>query len=303
MASSSANTGKLVLEPMEKVETNTEAANVDKTQGVKMELSFFDCLVCYEPLSPPILQCGLGHVLCSICRARLSKCPLCSGTVFQLCFAMERVVESVVVPCSFAKDGCAKEISYLNKKTHEKGCRYGPCFCPESGCGFIGPTPSLLNHFTTHKWPSTPFKYNKQFDLVVRPGPHMLHAQNEDGRLFIVNMEPVEPVGHTISIVCPHPNVCQSYYRCSVVFSWFTGHHQISTLEYVRCSSLSDGLPKDFFCIVPNASGEVVLRTTIETLELIDVDDEGEEDDEDESYEEDEDGTDQSHHTDDSDDE
>lgn len=141
---------------------------------------------------------------------------------------MERVVESVVVPCSFSKDGCTEEIAYLNKKKHEGTCKYGPCFCPESGCNFTGPVRALLDHFTTHKWPSTPIEYYKQFDLVVRPGPHVLHAQNQDGSLFLVNMESAEPAGYTISIVCIDPNADESYYKCSVVFSWFTGHHQIS---------------------------------------------------------------------------
>ncbi|GJM96020.1 hypothetical protein PR202_ga12822 [Eleusine coracana subsp. coracana] len=277
-----------------------KAANIDKI-GVKMEMSVLDCPVCYEPLSPPIFQCGVGHVLCSTCCTQLTKCPLCSGTAFQRCFAMERVVESVVVPCSFAKDGCAQEIAYLNKKKHEETCRYGPCFCPESGCNFTGPSTALLDHFTTHKWPSTPFKYFMQFDLIIRPGPHVLHAQNQDGRLFLVNIEPVEPVGYTVSIVCIHPNAVESYYRCSVVFSWFMGHHQISTLDDMKCSSLSDGMPKDFFCIVPNTAGEVVLRTTIDdSLELVDVEDERENDDEDESYDEDEGNNDK---TEDSDDE
>lgn len=59
-------------------------------------------------------------------------------------------------------------------------------------------------------------------------------------------------------------------------------------------------MPKDFFCIVANCAGEVVLRTTIDTMELTAVDAKREEDDEDESYDEDEDDDDE---TEDSDDE
>jgi E3 ubiquitin-protein ligase SIAH1 len=213
-----------------------------------------------------MLQCGVGHVLYSTCRAGLTKCPLCSRTVFERCFAMERAVESVVVPCSFAKDGCTKEIAYLNKKRHEETCWYGSCFCPESGCNFTGPSTSLLDHFTTHKWSPTQFKYYKQFDLIVRSDMHALYAQEQEESLFLVNMEPVEPIGHTISIVFVHPNATKSWYWCSVIFSWFTRHLQILTMDKVRCSSLSDGMPKDFFCVVPNVAGEVMLRTTIDTV-------------------------------------
>jgi E3 ubiquitin-protein ligase SIAH1 len=74
------------------------------------------------------------------------------------------------------------------------------------------------------------------------------------------------------------------------VYSCFTGHHQISTLDPVRCSTLADGLPKDVFCIVPKASGgvhDVVLKTTIDEARRYHIE-LGDEDDEDESYDEEE---------------
>jgi E3 ubiquitin-protein ligase SIAH1 len=192
-------------------------------------------------------------------------------------------------PCCFAKNGCTKKIAYFNKKKHEKACRHGPCFCPEPGCGFSGPAATLPDHFTDcHKWPNTAFKYYAQFGLRLKPGPHVLRAQ--DGTAFLMNVVAAEPFGHAISLVCVQPEATESPFGCSVVFSCFTGHHQISTLAAVRCSSLADGLPKDAFCIVPKASGgtHVVLQTTIDTELVYDVEDELEdEDDEDESYDED----------------
>jgi len=153
-----------------------------------------------------------------------------------------------------------------NKKKHKKACRHGPCFCPEPGCGFSGPAATLPDHFTDcHKWPNTSFKYFAQFGLRLQPGPHVLRAQ--DGTVFLMNVVAAEPLGHAISLVCVRPEATDSPFGCSVVFSCFTGHHQISTLAVVRCSSLADGLPKDGFCVVPKASGgtHVVLQTTIDT--------------------------------------
>lgn len=43
-----------VFEAMEK-KSEVDAAKSDK-MGVKMEIGVLDCPVCYEPLSPPILQ-------------------------------------------------------------------------------------------------------------------------------------------------------------------------------------------------------------------------------------------------------
>lgn len=261
-----------------------------KTDGVRMAMGPLDCPVCYEPLEPPIYQCGVGHLVCKSCCKRLKKCPLCTRTAFERCFGMERVVETVEVPCCFAKNGCTKKITYFNKKKHEKACRYGPCFCPEPGCGFTGPAVALANHLITrHKWPFMKFKYFEQFSLSLQPGPRVLHAP--DSNIFLMNLKPVEPLGHAISLVCVQPEAMDSRFGCSVAFSCFTGHHQLSTLDAVRSSSLSDGMPEDFFCIVPKAGGtEIFLRTTIDNELVYDEEDELEdEDDDDESYNEDED--------------
>ncbi|GJM96021.1 hypothetical protein PR202_ga12823 [Eleusine coracana subsp. coracana] len=276
-----------------KGETKEDEANIDMREIVRMELSILDCPICHDPLRAPIFQCGIGHVLCLSCNVLLNECPQCSATIFQRCFIMERVVDSVVAPCSFSKHGCVEEITRFNKKKHEKVCSYRPCFCPDSAYSFSGTTVPLLVHFTTHhKWPSKEFKYYKPFNLPVKPGPCLLHAQ--DDRLFLMNIEPLEPLGHAICLVCVQPDGRESGYGCLVDFSCFKGHSQTSSLEAVKSSSLLDGLPKEYFCIVPYASDRrsgVMLRTIIDTELVYDeVKDELEdEDDEDESYNEDED--------------
>lgn len=258
-----------------------------------MAMGALDCPICYEPLVPPIYQCAVGHLICKSCRASpsLKKCPLCPRTSLDRCFGLEQIVESMEVSCCFAKYGCNKKIAYVKKLEHEKECQHGRCFCPERGCGFTGTLAALRDHFSTrHKWPSTSFKYYTQFDIRVQPGPHVLHAQ--DGKVFLVNMALVEPLWYSISLVHIQAKGEDSKFGCSVVFSCFTGHHQISSLDAVRSSSLSDGLPKDFFCVVPRvfAGGNAVLKTTIDTkLMHEDGDKLEEDDDEDESYDEDED--------------
>ncbi|KAG0548392.1 hypothetical protein BDA96_01G162900 [Sorghum bicolor] len=247
-----------------------------KLEGVRMAMGAFDCPICYEPLMPPIYQCGVGHLICNSCCIRLNKCPLCPKSAFERCFGMERVVESIEVPCCFAENGCTKKMAYFNKKKHEKACKHGPCFCPEPGCGFSGPAAKLPDHFTDcHKWPNTAFKYYVQFGLRLQPGPHVLRAQ--DGTVFLMNVVAAEPLGHAISLVCVQPEATNSPFGCSKVFSCFTDHCQISTVATVRCSSLADGPPKDAFCVVPKASG----GRTMSRMSW-------RKDDEDESYDEDE---------------
>uniref|UniRef100_A0A8R7PMZ2 SIAH-type domain-containing protein n=1 Tax=Triticum urartu TaxID=4572 RepID=A0A8R7PMZ2_TRIUA len=93
--------------------------------------------------------CSVGHFICSSCRPKLvrNKCHLCSAeTTFQRCLGMERLMESVAVPCSNAKYGRTEKLTYYQKDEHEKACPNTPCFCPGSSCSFAGATDALLDH-------------------------------------------------------------------------------------------------------------------------------------------------------------
>lgn len=41
----------------------------------------FECPVCLEPPADRVLQCVHGHIMCSRCRARTDKCPVCRVTM------------------------------------------------------------------------------------------------------------------------------------------------------------------------------------------------------------------------------
>ncbi|KAF8684786.1 hypothetical protein HU200_044209 [Digitaria exilis] len=260
-----------------------------------MTTGALDCPICYDPLEPPIYQCGVGHLICKSCCAKLKKCPVCPRIGFERCFGMEHVVESIEVSCSFAKHGCTKSIVYFNKKRHEKACRHGPCFCPETGCNFIGPALALMGHLTAHhKWSSKAFRYYEQVELRLQPVPCVLHSR--DGHVFLMNVVPAEPFGLAISLLCVQPEATDSRFRCSVVCSCFAGHSQMSKLDAVRSSMLSDGMPKDFFCIVPKPKAlvkgaDVVLRITIAPQLVFDEEDKEQEDEgeDNESYNDEED--------------
>lgn len=263
-----------------------EAESVVKKQNVTMALDVFDCPVCSNPLRPPIFQCTLGHYVCSPCRDKLSdsKCQTCSEVILKSsCYGMERVVESILVPCPYAEHGCTDMVTYYCKGEHKEVCTHAPCFCPEPGCSFAGSTAALLDHFTSqHKWPVTVFKYYVPFDLPTKLGLSVLHGQ--DGSLFLLNVALPECPMHAISLVCVQPKTSEpSRFGGSVGFSCWKGHYQLSSLETITGSSLTDGLPKNFFCFVPK--GCPMLRITIDT-ELM-HDDDGELEEENEDYDDD----------------
>lgn len=224
-----------------------------KRQNVTMEMETLDCLICFHPLRPPVYQCSVGHFICSSCREKLvrKKCHFCSAeTIFKRCLGMENLMESVTVPCSYGKYGCTQRITYYQKEEHEEACPNIPCFCPESGCGFGGPTAALLDHFTSvHKWPSTTIRCSKSVEFRVQPGLHVLCT--EDKQILLLNMAQ-EPFGHAISVVCIHPKATNFKFECRMVYCCSTsGYYYLSSTYNIRSSSLSDGLPKWYNLILP----------------------------------------------------
>ncbi|EES17728.1 putative E3 ubiquitin-protein ligase SINA-like 6 [Sorghum bicolor] len=119
-----------------------------------------DCGACYHPLKPPIFQCNEGHVVCSSCRDKLvpaGKCHVCGTATsnYHRCHAMERLVDSIRVPCPNAAYGCNTRPAYYDHHGHCKTCPYAPYHCPSKECSFFGSTDALLDHLTgAHGWPS-----------------------------------------------------------------------------------------------------------------------------------------------------
>ncbi|VAH55783.1 unnamed protein product [Triticum turgidum subsp. durum] len=236
-----------------KPEAQREGESSAKRLNVTLGLESLDCPICFVPLSPPIFQCSVGHFICEDCCAdRLNnKCHLCSlETSFERCFGMEHVVQSVTVGCSNDKYGCAEKVTYYKKEEHKKACTYAPCFCPESGCGFAGPTKVLLDHFTTqHKCPSTTLPDSGMLSLCLQPGLHVVKCTGNN-YFFLLSMAS-EPYGHAISVVCVQPNMTESKFTCNMSYDCITTGCCGCTSCHIRSSSLSDGLPTVYDLILP----------------------------------------------------
>jgi hypothetical protein len=67
-----------------------------------------ECPVCMNvPDSPPIYQCGNGHILCKACKAQLTHCPTCRQPLGNLrSLVAEKLIEKIPVRCTFAEHGC-----------------------------------------------------------------------------------------------------------------------------------------------------------------------------------------------------
>ncbi|KAJ1261691.1 hypothetical protein BS78_09G050000 [Paspalum vaginatum] len=242
-----------------------------------------DCDICYLPLKPPIFQCAVGHVVCSMCADTLKDaraCHVCGVAMaggYRRCHAMERVVDAVRTPCPHAPYGCDAVPAYHSREDHFRACPHAPCRCPGESCGFMGSTTALLKHFAAaHGWPCTTkgrvgemlsIRLRDGFNFLVLKNPHA--AGSAPCLLFLLNVAQ-ERLGRAISVLCIRPHVATtasgvveeplSSMQCEMVLSRSGGgslcrcHYQMSDFQVAR-TDLANGMPSRDGCfqfVVPH---------------------------------------------------
>ncbi|KAI3900329.1 hypothetical protein MKW92_006924 [Papaver armeniacum] len=109
-----------------------------------------ECPVCTNSMYPPIHQCHNGHTLCSTCKTRVhNRCPTCRQELGDIrCLALEKVAESLELPCKYGSLGCPEIFPYYSKLKHEALCNFRPYNCPYAGseCAVVGDIPFLVTH-------------------------------------------------------------------------------------------------------------------------------------------------------------
>ncbi|KAK7350987.1 hypothetical protein VNO77_10095 [Canavalia gladiata] len=109
-----------------------------------------ECPVCTNSMYPPIHQCHNGHTLCSTCKTRVhNRCPTCRQELGDIrCLALEKVAESLELPCKYYSLGCPEIFPYYSKLKHETVCNFRPYSCPYAGseCSVVGDIPFLVAH-------------------------------------------------------------------------------------------------------------------------------------------------------------
>ncbi|KAF0911846.1 hypothetical protein E2562_012331 [Oryza meyeriana var. granulata] len=240
--------------------------------GVDIVARAVQCGVCRSPLKPPVFQCEIGHVVCARCHGDGSpeKCHVCGlPTGYTRCYAMERVVESIHVPCPNAGRGCTVRTTYYQQENHLRACRSAPrpsCFCPAtSSCGFAGGDVAALSaHFAAAhpSWPSTPMaRYGQPFGVNVRKGFNVVRPDDDGDRLFLLRMT-AGPVVHVVTVACVQPRAAEGptptpRLECELVMVARTSSDETRHFQSCRfpmeCTSLEDGMPKESFkFIVPS---------------------------------------------------
>ena len=77
----------------------------------EFQKSELECCICYDDISPPIIQCSSGnHSVCDSCKQKIhSKCPICRTSKLFHNQLLEKQLSSCFEPCGYSK--CDKKSS------------------------------------------------------------------------------------------------------------------------------------------------------------------------------------------------
>lgn len=162
-------------------------------------VEIFECPVCANSMYPPIHQCHNGHTLCSVCKTRVhNRCPTCRQELGEIrCLALEKVAESLELPCKYSSLGCSEISPYYSKVKHEALCNFRPFGCPYAGyeCSVVGDIPFLISHLRDdhkvdmHTGCTFNHRYVKSNPLEVDNATWMLTVFHCFGQYFCLHFE------------------------------------------------------------------------------------------------------------------
>ena len=116
----------------------SNSAHVEMTESTlsKLEKSL-ECPVCYKiPRNLPISCCEAGHIVCQLCRGRVTICPTCRGSLDSNMTNSLAANQIMLVDhkCKFAFYGCDVKMKLDEIVVHEKTCPERTIICPRSQC-------------------------------------------------------------------------------------------------------------------------------------------------------------------------
>lgn len=110
-------------------------------------LRVLECPVCLEYMTPPIIQCCVGHSFCQSCRNAITNCPTCRGEINDARnYPLEEIAQMVEYPCKYSKYGCTFTTTSNNIKQHQASCKNGPYKCFVENCTWENKYTMLVEH-------------------------------------------------------------------------------------------------------------------------------------------------------------
>jgi hypothetical protein len=113
-------------------------------------ISLLECPVCYDYLIPPIRQCKNAHNICSQCKKKITKCPICKEVFLNSrSVLVEQIVEKLLYPCVNSGDGCHEKRSVHDILKHQGECPHRMYEClpgKTDSCNWMGRNVDILDH-------------------------------------------------------------------------------------------------------------------------------------------------------------
>lgn len=167
--------------------TTSSSSSSEKVISTEDLREYFECPICFNvPRSPPIYACGVGHMICRVCRPKLKNCPTCRmpypppGTQnHRLYFAEKLLEERIPIACMFAPFGCDVELTGGEIKRHEEACPCQPLPCPLKGCSALVSRGKLKTHTDKCEYRLISCPLTPTCDQKVAKNSLLRHLQEE----------------------------------------------------------------------------------------------------------------------------
>ncbi|MQL95067.1 hypothetical protein Taro_027730 [Colocasia esculenta] len=198
------------------------------------------------------IRCKNGHIACSSCCTKMKKCHSCLCPIGpSRCLALENVIESIKVPCPFARNGCRERVGYTQRNLHKQACLYSPCCCPISECAFAGSLKQLSHHFRIrHGDRAIFFMYNVPFMISTGRSEPFQVLLAEDGVLFLLLNNSGAPVGNAVTITLIGPDTLKGAFSYRLIARSTESSIQIESC--VTNTKRWDGVfPSKDFLLIP----------------------------------------------------
>ncbi|CAA0817609.1 E3 ubiquitin-protein ligase SINA-like 7 [Striga hermonthica] len=232
-------------------------------------------------LTPPSAthseNCENGHVSCgACCLGAHNNCGSCGSPIgTNRNRALERVLDSMRVPCPNALYGCTEYSSFSNKLQHEKTCRHSPCSCPYPNCTYTGLPSSVYSHFAaTHSASSQSQSFFFDYEFLVSLETDQRHVFLQEvtkDRLFVLSRRP-NRLGSMVAVECIGPISLERKFVYEVMAADGVGFARLRALAETRAVWLGGQQPGNKYLFVPEefvgADGKLKLEVTIRDREL-----------------------------------
>ena len=215
------------------VKGNSTISQGTTIEGLKCIL---ECTVClYPPTSAPVHRCDNGHIICHVCRPKLSKekCPVCRIQLGSLrCLTSEKIISDMPIDCQFRYRGCTSQLPREPMRFHEMTCSYSMVNCSDIvvTCEIKVPLLQLSHHIMKDHPDLSKYINEEMFDGMVAELQQGVRGEKSKSWKWKVT--------NTLEKPCHYKTR-----GCNVVLpkNLLKQHETDCDKSIIRCSTLIDG--------------------------------------------------------------